>query len=380
MRALQRLSAPTLAAALLLAGLAPAARAQGSVSVQGFGYAPGQLGSRASSMAGGIAEQDPESPVNPAALGLARYSTLFFQYAPEFRTVDAGQGSERTTALRFPLIGGVARLGERGRIGLSVSTLLDRSFAVQRADTEVVVTDTTFSFDRFRNAGGMSDFRAAGSWRFGRSLDVGVGVPALTGENRIEVSRSSGDSVERSVESRTLSFSGGALSGGVSLQLSSVLNVAASVRRGLDLRARAGDTLLSRARVPDRLGAGLSYTGITGTTLAARAEYTTWTNMQGLGTSNMSTFDTWEIGGGADVTGPKVGTRNLLLRAGARWRELPFGVNGTKATELQFGGGLGVVLPYDRGMVEAGMRRATREAGSASETAWTLTLGVTVRP
>lgn len=364
----------------LLVAAASRAGAQGTVSVQGFGYAPGQLGSRASAMAGGNAEQDPESPINPAALGLARYSTLFFQYAPEFRRVEAGGASERTSALRFPLIGGVARLGDRARVGLTVSTLLDRSYAVSRRTTAVTGDDTTVTSDNFRNLGGMSDFRFAGSWRLGRALDLGAGVHAITGENRIEVSREIGDTVELAVESRTLSFSGGALSAGASLQLSTVLNVAASARRGLDLRARSGDTLVSKARVPDRFGAGIQYTGITGTSLAARAEYTTWTNMAGLGSANLTTFDTWEIGAGADVTGPKVGTRNLLLRAGARWRELPFGVGSTKVTELQYGGGLGIVLPYERGMLEAGMRRATRDAGSARETAWTLTLGVTVRP
>lgn len=365
--------------ALLVAGAARAG-AQGSVSVQGFGYAPGQLGSRASAMGGGNAEQDPESPINPAALGLSRYSTLFFQYAPEFRRVEVGGTSERTSALRFPLIGGVARLGERARLGLSVSTLLDRSFAVSRRTTSVSGDDTTTTSDNFRNLGGMSDFRFAGSWRLGRALDLGAGLHAITGENRIEISRSIGDTVELAVESRTLSYSGSAFSAGASLQLSSVLNVSASARRGLDLRARSGDTLVSRARVPDRFGAGIQYNGITGTSLAARAEYTAWTDMGGLASANLATFDTWEIGAGADVTGPKLGTRNLLLRAGARWRELPFGVGATKVTELQYGGGLGIVLPYERGMLEAGMRRATRDAGSARETAWTLTLGVTVRP
>ena len=370
---------PLLPLALLVVGAARAG-AQGTVSVQGFGYAPGQLGSRAAAMAGGNAEQDPESPINPAALGLARWSTLFFQYAPEFRRVEVNGASERTSALRFPLIGGVARLGERARVGLSVSTLLDRSFAVRRTATEVSGDDTTRTTDNFRNLGGVSDFRFAGSWRVGRALDVGAGLHAITGENRLEVSRAIGDTVELAVESRTLSYSGGALSAGGALQVSSVLNVAASVRRGLDLRVRSGDTLVSRARVPDRMGAGVQYTGITGTSLAARAEYTKWTDMGGIGSGNLHIFDTWEIGAGADVTGPKFGSRNLLLRAGARWRELPFGVGATKVTELQYGGGLGVVLPYERGMLEAGMRRATRDAGSARETAWTLTLGVTVRP
>jgi hypothetical protein len=380
---LARAAAP-LGTLLLVAALLPGdARAQGSVSVQGFGYPPGQLGARAASLGGGVGEHDPESSVNPAALGLAPNTRIFLSYAPEFRRVDVGGGvrAERTTALRFPMIGGHARIGERGRIGLAVSTLLDRTFSIAVADTSELAGGTTsISTDRFRNIGGMSDVRFAGAWRFGRRLDVGVGIHAITGQNRIGITRSIGDTLDLAIQDRTLSYSGGALSAGVALQLSTELSVAASLQRGNEIRARAGDTLVSRGRVPDRMGAGLQYGGITGTTLAVRAEYMSWSNMQGLGTAALVAHDTWEFGGGADVAGPKIGTRPILLRAGVRWRELPFGVGTFKATELELGGGLGFHLPFERASAEIGMRRATRNAGSASETGWTLGLGVSVRP
>ena len=357
------------------------AGAQGSVSVQGFGYPPGQLGTRAGSMSGGGGEHDPESSVNPAALGLARSTMIFLQYAPEFRRVEVGGTSERTTTLRFPLVGGYARLGERARIGLHVSTLLDRTFAIAVKDTTPLSGGgSSISTDRFRNEGGLADVRFAGSWKLAPRLDIGFGIHAITGQNRVSVSRELGDSLELSIEDRTLSFSGGALSAGVAWQVATTLNLAGSVQRGADLRARAGDTLVSRARAPDRMGAGIQYTGITGTTLAARAEYMTWTNMQGLGTSALTTFDTWELGGGADVAGPRIGSRPIMLRAGARWRELPFGVGTTKATEFEVGGGLGIQLPFERASMDAGMRRATRTAGDAKESAWILSLGVSVRP
>jgi hypothetical protein len=371
------------AAAFVLASLVAAgtAGAQGSVSVQGFGYPPGQLGTRSVGMGGGPGEHDPESALNPAALGLARSTMIFLQYAPEFRTVDGAAGSSRSTTLRFPLIGGYARLGERARIGLHMSALLDRPFSVSVPDTTTLGNgQTAVDIDRFRNEGGISDVRFAGSWRFGRRMDVGVGIHALTGQNRIGVTRDLGDTVELVIADRVLSYSGGALSAGVALQLSSVLNVAGSVQRGTELRARAGDTLVSTARAPDRIGGGVQYTGITGTTLAARAEYMKWSNMRGLGTSALTTFDTWEIGGGADVAGPRLGSRPIMLRAGARWRELPFGVGATKATEIEVGGGLGFQLPFERATADIGMRRAARSAGDARESAWTLSLGVSVRP
>lgn len=371
-------AAAVAACALLAAG---SLAAQGSVSVQGFGYPPGQLGTRSGSMAGGIGEHDPESALNPAALGLARATMIFFQYAPEFRTVDVAGSSSRTTTIRFPMVGGYARLGERARIGLHISTLLDRTFSVAVPDTTTLGNgETAIDTDRFRNEGGVSDVRFAGSWRFGRRLDVGAGIHAITGQNRIDVTRDLGDSVELAISERVLSYSGGALSAGFALQLSNVLNLAGSVQRGGELRTRAGDTLVSSARAPDRLGGGVQYTGITGTTLAARAEYMKWSNMQGLGSPALSAFDTWEVGGGADVAGPRFGSRPIMLRAGARWRELPFGVAGTKATEFEVGGGLGFQFPFERATADIGMRRASRSAGDARESAWTLSLGVSVRP
>ena len=368
-----------LAVPMLLA--AAVAGAQGSVSVQGFGYPPGQLGTRASSMSGGSGEHDPESAINPAALGLTRATTIFFQYAPEFRSVDIDGRSARTSTLRFPMIGGYARLGERARLGIHMSTLLDRTYSVSRLDTAQLSSGgTSIGTDRFKNEGGIADIRFAGSWRVGKGLDLGAGIHAITGQNRIDVSRTVGDSLELAIENRVLSYSGGALSAGLAWQLSSVLNVAGSVQRGGELRVRAGDTLVSTGRAPDRLGAGLQYTGITGTTLAARAEYMTWTNMQGLGTSALTTFDTWEIGGGADVAGPRFGSRPIMLRAGTRWRELPFGVGTSKATEFELGGGLGIQLPFERATADVGVKRASRSAAGATESAWILSLGVSVRP
>jgi hypothetical protein len=380
-RPVRSLALALASAAVAMAAGATAVGAQGSVSVQGLGFAPGQLGTKAASMAGGIGEHDPESPVNPAALGLAPNTMIFFQYAPEFRSVSSGGVSDRTSTLRFPLVGGYARLGERARIGLSVSTLLDRTFSVAVSDTSTLGGASVVSTDRFRNEGGMSDVRFAGSWRFGRRIHVGGGVHAITGQNRIEVSRAVGDSLELSLEQRTLSFSGGALSAGVALQLSSAVNVAGSLQRGLDVRARSGDTLVARARVPDRFGAGVQFTGITGTTLGARMEYMKWSNMRGLVSESTPVDDTWEIGAGADVAGPKLGTRAVLLRAGVRWRELPFGVTAaSKSTEFELGGGLGFQLPFERAMAELGVRRASRSGGGADETGWTIGLGVSVRP
>lgn len=366
--------------ALVLAALPAAAAAQATVGGQGFGYPPGQLGTRARGMAGGIAEHDAESPINPAALGLVQRTGIFFQYAPEFRLTEVGGQEERTTIIRFPLVGGVARLGEKLRVGLAASAILDRTFDTRSAVADTVNGEEIISSDRFRSEGGIGEFRLAASWQLARTLLVGAGVHAITGENRLDVERSFGDTLRLPLENRVLSYSGGAMSFGAAWQLTRALSVAASAKRGADIRVRGGDTLLATGRAPDRVGGGVLFSGITGTTLAARAEWTRWSNLAGLGSERLGATDGWDLGAGADVAGPRFGDRVMTLRAGARWRELPFAAAGSQVREIGFSGGIGIPLAYERSMVDLAVQRDARSAGDARERAWTISFGVTVRP
>ena len=373
-----RLSSMIATALLVVAPLA--AGAQGSVGVQGFGYPPGQLGTRARAMGGASAEHDAESPINPAAMGLVQRTGIFFQYSPEFRVTEAGGVEDRTSIIRFPLVGGVARIGERLRLGLTASALLDRTFDARVRIVDTLNGEEYTSTDRFRNSGGIGDIRFAASWQLARGLLVGAGVHALTGENRLEVERNFGDTLYLPIETRSLSYSGGAASVGAAWQVSRVLSVAASAKRGNDIRVRARDTLLATGRAPDRFGGGIQYSGITGTTLAARAEFTKWSNMAGLGSAQLGATDGWDVGVGADVAGPRFGDRISLLRAGVRMRDLPFEAAGETVRELGLSGGIGVPLAYERSAFELAIQRDARRAGDVRERAWTLTLGVTVRP
>jgi hypothetical protein len=76
-----------------------------------------------------------------------------------------------------------------------------------------------------------------------------------------------------------------------------------------------------------------------------------------------------------------------MLRAGARWRDLPFAVvggdgeTGVRAKERSLSGGLGALFANGRAGFDLGVTRATRSADlDASERAWILSVGLTVRP
>lgn len=148
---------------------------------------------------------------------------------------------------------------------------------------------------------------------------------------------------------------------------------------------RSGDSLIAAARVPDRFGGSVQFSGISGLTVAGRVSRDLWTALQPLGT-NMTTFDSWDGGVGAEATASRSGTRILSVRLGARYRGLPFGVQGVQAHEFSFGGGLGLQFSRDRAQLDAGINRASRftgtfnDRGAAVERAFLVSIGMRVRP
>jgi hypothetical protein len=95
---------------------------------------------------------------------------------------------------------------------------------------------------------------------------------------------------------------------------------------------------------------------------------------------------------GADVLGPRLAGQSLQLRAGARWRTLPFDVQPTligggfgqsaKVSEKSYSLGAGTLLARGRAAIDITGIRATRSSSATAveESAWTLSVGVTVRP
>ena len=81
------------------------------------------------------------------------------------------------------------------------------------------------------------------------------------------------------------------------------------------------------------------------------------------------------------MLGPRFGASALQLRAGARFRTLPFGTSSSSVSERSYSLGAGTLLARGRAALDVTGIRATREAGAnLSETAFTLSVGVTVRP
>lgn len=381
--------------ALLLALPAGAAAAQGNLSTQGFGYPPGQLSTTALSLGGGPAELDPSSALNPAAPSLWGGVILFMQYEPERRTVKTPTERASTTTARFPMVG-ISIPVRRLAIQATASAFLDRTWTsgsrIQR-DIGGTVVDAV---ELFTSNGGITDFRLALAYGVSRQLQIGVAGHVFSGENSILIEQRFPDTVTFSGarQRSQIGYNGLGASAGIVLRQGDKLGLGASVRVGGDIESYSGDVTVSKAKVPLRYGVGVSYSGIEGVSLSARANFDEWSAMEPLrrADSNLRAYDSWDYGIGADVAGPSIGRRTIALRLGARRRGLPFGVGGgstgeqTRVNETSFSGGFGIPLGIARSHLDVGVARATRKpedsgiAGGATESAYIFSFGVRVRP
>lgn len=370
--------------ALALSLAASPAAAQGALSVQGLGFPPGQISTRAEGSGGSTADFDPLSAINPASLSTVGITSLFLQYAPEFRRVTAGSGSAKTTTARFPMFSAAIPMGASWTAGFGASTFLDRSFETRSERREVVGgnTDTVDVTERLRVLGAISDLRLGLAWAGSPKFRVGAAAHLFTGRNRVTLDEIYSDSVRNTSNSQEslVTYSGFAGSVGVSYHPSRIMGFALSARKGGELRAESGDTAVATANIPDRISAGVTYEGITGATLSARMSRERWSSLRGL-SGSVDTFDGWDASAGAEVSGPRIMQRIVTLRAGGRYRTLPFGFNGAKVSETAFMAGFGAPLTRNRATLDFSIQRAMRSAsGSVEERGLILSFGLRVSP
>lgn len=361
--------------------LPSSAFAQGSLGAQGFGYPTGQLSSSALGMGGATAEADAATPLNPAALSSLTRFAIYMQFEPEFRNTSTPDGDARTTTMRFPNFSGSGSY-RRFTGGVAFSTLLDRTWSNTYEDSQSVGGVLYPSTLHASSNGAINDVRFAASYLLNATIQVGIGVHAIAGENRVEFGRSFPDSTGLGsvAQASVLNYSGRAFSAGLIWRPTQQVIVGTSARFGGPLRAEMNGDSLSHAEVPSRYGLGVTYVGIPNTTLSLRGERTTWTDMRGLGTSEVSYFDATDIGLGVDVGGPIILGSATTVRLGFRDRGLPFGLRGEQVSERSISTGLALPLSQGRAQIDFGLQRAVRKATSMTETAWALSVGLGIRP
>ena len=376
----------SLLALAALVAMPSLAHAQGTLSTQGFGYPTGGMSARSLGTGGAITEFDPLSSTNPAAIPSIGGGALYVQLEPEYRQLSVGAGIERARIARHPLAFVAVPLRNDLMAGISASNLLDRSFESTERRTQVIGDSSLGTTNFFKSDGAIGDVRVALAWTPAAWLRLGVAGHAITGDNRLRSTQQFDDSARFAtiIDTSTVTYVGTALSAGATIFVRDQIGLAASYRRGGSLSVKRADTTLGKANVPDRMSFSLAYVGIRGTTIAARTSKDTWTRMRGLGSPTLPISEEWDTSVGADILGPRFAQRAIQVRAGARWRTLPFGLATTAVRERSASFGLGTLFARGRIALDVSGIRALRDPVNSAidlrETAWTVSAGLTVRP
>jgi len=374
----------TLGTLILCATVATSAAAQGTLSTQGFGYPAGGLSTHAEALGGSIAENDPLSPVNPADLTAWGRPGLYFQYDPEFRSVQANGNSDHTLTARFPMISGALNIGSRFTLGLSSTTFLDRTWETSFTGyAHFQGGDSSLYNERFSTDGAINDLRAALSFSVLPTLSIGIAGHVLTGQNRLLISRTFSDTnFAIFSQASELSYTGHSVSGGISWRPLPVISVGVSGDAGGTLNSFRNDTSLSSARVPKRVGFGTVFGGVSGLLLSANAEWNGWSAMNGLAESEVKAVDGWDWGVGAEVRAPSLFGQEFPVRLGYRHRILPFEANEAEVRETDYSFGLGIPVSRGRSRVDLSFTRANRNSAlpDVQEHAWIMSFGFFIRP
>jgi hypothetical protein len=296
--------------------------------------------------------------------------------------VRIGEVSERSRLQRVPLVAAGIRV--RGvAILASGSTLLDRSFATRSTGSAVIDGIPVQTTDELEARGAMTEMRLAAGWSW-KSLRLGAAAVAVTGDNTVVRARTFADSLRFGAvrDTASVGFQGLGASFGVNWRPTNGLLLGASVRVGGGLEAVRRDTAIAKANVPGRVGVGVLYDGLAGTILAASVERVSWTAMNGLGSEAATAQDATNWSLGAEFVGGSIRRFPVFWRVGYAQRDLPFLLQNAPVSERALHAGLGIPLAGEGAVIDLALQRSQRRVtgNAASEDAWSLTAGLTVRP
>jgi hypothetical protein len=370
--------------ALVAAPVAVSAQSS-QFGVRGLGMPGRPIGARAFGSGGAFAMFDPQSGLNPAALGGLGALTAGFAALQDFRHAENPAGSQSLRETRFPHLSVAGPIGSRpGVVGLSFSNYTSRDFTLASADTiplrglPVPVTDT------FASRGGLSDLRAAGAYRFKDVWIVGGAFHVITGSARLSSRRTFEDTTYQAARQRSeLSYTGVGVSLGVVRNFGKAFSVAATVRSDGHVNVDRDSSRVGRIDLPYTFGFGVRWRARPKLELASQAVMKTWSaaNSDFLAQGGTGADNTVEVALGGEYTPDPQRPGRRPLRFGARYGTLPFLlVPGEQPHELGVSIGTGIRFAQDRAGIDLGLEHVWRSAGEFSERAFLLNLGVTVRP
>ncbi len=354
--------------------------------IRGLGLPVRPLSPRAIATGGAFGLFDLESSLNPATPAGAIQFTSLFSTAQNFRTSTNPFGSSSGKDNRFPQIIVVGPVGGTSfGVAISMSGYTDRNFALGTADTIDLRGARVGVFDTLISRGGLSDLRLAGGWRVSSALQVGLGLHAITGSNRIENRRTFADSTYAIASERsTLSYLGLGLSAGASFRLMPRLTIAGMFRSDGHLDIDRDTTRIARTNLPTGFGLGARWQPSPKVAIAASYSAKRWAASNGdvraqggIGAENVH-----EMSGGIELLRDPKNPGHRPWRMGGYYATLPFPIRaGRQPHEFGISAGTGVRFTSGRGGFDLALQRLWRSDGAGyTEKATVVTFGISIRP
>jgi hypothetical protein len=372
---------------ILLLAITPAiAVAQSSqFGVRGLGFPGRGLAARAAASGGAFGLFDPESSLNPAALGAIPTLTSVFTINQGYRHQEnpAGTASNRDT--RFPqlmIVGPVRQ--PTAALGFSYANYTDRDFTVATADTVDLRGVPVGVTDSFSSRGGLSDLRLAGAYRLRDRWMFGGAFHVITGSNRLESRRSFDDpDYLSSLQRAEVSYAGIGVSVGLIRQFGPRFAVAAVARSDGHLNVDRDSARVGTVDLPYTFGLGLRWQPAPKLDLGAHTIVRTWSgaNSDLLEQGGTGAENTFEVAAGAEYTPDLKRPFRRPIRLGAHYARLPFPlVPGEQGHEFGVSAGSGLRFAQQRAGIDLTLEHVWRSEGAYSERAFVLSLGISVRP
>jgi len=339
--------------------------------IQGLGT-PGKWESvRARSAGGAFAPFDPFSTLMDAPLADVRRLSAGMTNTTSWRQFAEDTTGTTLRTTRFPAMVIAGPIFPRLTIGGGFTTYLDRSFGVTTEDTIDIRGNPEAVSDQITSDGGVTDVRIAAGLRVSRRLAIGGGLHLLTGSSRIVATRRFADTSYRTSTSRDeVAYEGMGASFSALLDLGRDLRFAGWYRVDSKLRADLNGRTVAENDLPVSYGGGILWGPGGQVVVAGSVAWHQWSTA-GADANAHDTFN-WSFGA-------EIGSASSPFRVGARGGQLPFGLDGPP-TEVGLSAGLGRQFAAGRGRIDIGVERLERKGTGLTESAWSLLLGVTVRP
>ena len=358
--------------------------AQESVfGIRGLGFLDRPVSARSAGMGGGEAIFDGSSALSPASLaawhGLAGWAVA----AGSQRSVDVGTGTTSLTSMRFPIFGFAASIGSRLVVGISASDYLNRNWDVQRTDTVTPRDSAVPVTDRTRSIGGVTDIRFAAAYRVSSRIALGVGLHVLAGAATTAVERDFPNDSAYSTFAQVSETDYHGLGVSLGLFVTPVPRVlfGASARFNGRLSAQ-NPSASARVRLPTELGVGIYLAALDGVTVASTVTHANWSvaaaDLQAAGQA--PSRDVWGVAIGVDVALLKMFGQVTPVRAGYRWRQLPFLVGTDALSEHGISGGISFGMAGGRANLDVALEGGSRTAGALTERFTTMLVGISIFP